>query len=58
MKTPTFTWIPSLKWHCVCLGICLVISALCVGALCLLSTHLPAPYQPRTPLEGTTPWND
>ncbi len=57
MKTPP-AWTPTLKWHAVCLGICLAVSAAFIGALSLLSTHLPAPYQPRTPAAGTTPWND
>ncbi len=58
MKNTTAAWIPSLKWHLTCLGVCAVVAAVLLGALSLLSTHLPAPYAPRTPASGTTPWND
>ena len=58
IKIPSSTWIPSLKWHALCLGICLAVSVVCIGVLSLLSTRLPVPYAPRTPASGTTPWND
>ncbi len=50
-------WQPSLKWHLITLGILLTV---CVAAFCaasLITNRLPAPYQPRSTAQGTTPWN-
>ncbi len=58
MTTPSPTWTPTLKWHLICLSVCLVGVLISFGTLCFVSTHLPAPYQPRTPMQGTTPWNN
>lgn len=51
-------WQPTWKWHLVTLGILLVICILGYGALSMITNRLPAPYQPRTTAQGTTPWND
>lgn len=58
MKNMATAWTPSLKWHLTCLGACLTVAVALLGALWLTSTRLPAPYQPRTPAYGTTPWNN
>ena len=58
MKNTTATWTPSLKWHVTCLGVCVAVAAILLGSLWLISTRLPAPYQPRTPAHNTTPWNN
>ena len=57
MKTPP-AWTPTVRWHLTCLGICAGVCVILFGALSLLSTRLPAPYGPRTPAHGTTPWNN
>ena len=51
-------WQPSLKWHLLTLGILLTVCVVAFGALRFVTVHLPAPYQPRTAAQGTTPWND
>ncbi len=58
MKTPTAAWTPTLKWHLTCYVVCVAVAAVLLGALWLASIRLPAPYQPRTPAYGTTPWNN
>ena len=58
MKHTAANSTPSLKWHLICVGICVAAAAVLLGALSWLSTHLPAPYAPRTPAHDTTPWND
>ncbi len=55
MHTPA-AFTPTVKWHLVCLGVCLAVAVCISGALYLVRTHLPVPYQPRTPATGTTPW--
>ncbi len=50
-------WQPTLKWHLFTLGILLVVCGLAYGMLCWASAKLPAPYQPRTTAQDTTPWN-
>ncbi|MBR2082886.1 MAG: hypothetical protein IJ876_07805 [Elusimicrobiaceae bacterium] len=51
-------WTPTWKWHLTCLVVCLTVCAVLFGILRLVSTRLPAPYQPRTPAHGTTPWKN
>ncbi len=58
MMTPPPTWTPTLKWHLLCLSVCLVGVLIGFGTLCLLSKHLPIPYQPHTPVQGITLWNN
>ncbi|MBO5911644.1 MAG: hypothetical protein J6Q05_05645 [Elusimicrobiaceae bacterium] len=58
MKIPATAWTPTLKWHITCAGVCTAVAVVLLGTLWLASVRLPAPYQPRTPAHGTTPWND
>lgn len=51
-------WKPSLKWHAITIGILLALVVLVVGVTAFITNRLPAPYQPRTTAQGTTPWND
>lgn len=50
-------WEPSLKWHLITLGIILAVCWVGFWVLSCVTRHLPPPYQPRTPAQGTTPWN-
>ncbi len=58
MKNTATAWTPTLKWHLTCCVVCVAAAAVLGGTLWLTSTRLPAPYQPRTPAHGTTPWNN
>ena len=52
------SWQPSWKWHWITISILLVTCVAGYWMASWISNRLPAPYQPRTTAQGTTPWNN